>query len=243
MTHSSCTLGQHSHSSPRQYQIQANELEERFAAERSAAVLWFASCRPRGSGAWLHALQVHAWFRVSSDLYQIMSCLQTLVMIPATTTLQWCVCGYDGPFLPYGMHWFAQCHAVLLSSSTVGTMLCVKCSERCSARFSGRYRKESLLIGSGNRMTYGRSTLLLVQQNRSLTGNRRGFDVGVADPTQVHLVSTGQHYFKKGKASSISRKKSRFNYLASQVVPVPEVSGTMLPGCLQTWWHVLQILE
>ena len=57
---------------------------------------------------------------------------------------------------------------------------------------------------------------------KSLTANRRGFDVGVADPTRVHLVSTGQRYFKKGKAASrlVSRKKSRFmwsrfNYLAS----------------------------
>ena len=54
-----------------------------------------------------------------------------------------------------------------------------------------------------------------------MTANRRGFDVGVADLTGVHLVSTSQHYFKKGKASSrlVRRTKSRFNYLASHYGP------------------------
>ena len=196
------------------HRIRADELEQRLAAESPAAALWFALCRLRGSGAWLHALPVHARFRVSSDLYRIMLCLRMMVRIPATAMLQRCVCGYDGPFLPYGVHWFAQCRKVSLSSSRHNALCEVLREMLSQVQWEVQDGETANWIRRRNDL---RPFDILARSAKSLAANKRGFDVGVADPTRVHLVPTGQHYFKKGKASSrlVSRKKSRFNYLVN----------------------------
>ena len=176
---------------------------------------WFASCRLRGSGAWLHALPKNPRFSVSSSLFRVMLCMRSMAKIPGAALVRNCVCGFTGTSLRFGVHWFSQCRQASYKTARHDAVVKVL-AEVCS--------KVRMLVREGESANWirGRPDLrpfgMLVKPSADISSDWHGYDVTVADPTRVGLVPSGARYFHSGKAASrlVSRKKARFRSLVQQ---------------------------
>ena len=197
------------------HRIRADKLESDLARVDVAMASWFASCRLRGSGAWLHALPKIPRFSVSSSLFRVMLCMRSMAKIPGAALVKNCVCGFSGSSLQYGVHWFSQCtHA---SRKTARHDRVVEVMGEIFSKVRMQVRE-----GESAHWIRGRSDLrpfdLLVKPLGDLSANWHGYDITVADPTRTGLIPSGARYFHSGKAASrlVSKKKARFRSLVQQ---------------------------
>jgi hypothetical protein len=196
------------------HRVRADELESQLALKDATLASWFASCRLKAAGAWLHALSRNPCFRVSGSLYRVMLCLRLLVRVSGAEILHRCVCGASGSALTMGVHWFSQCKLASFRSARHDALVKVL-AEMC-ARVRMQVREGESACWIRNRKDL-RPFDFLVKSDSDWSTPWQGYDVGVADATRIGLVPTGQRYFKSGKASSriVGKKKNNFRYLVS----------------------------